>query len=395
MLRQTRWIAWIAAFIYFAQGALGISGIALLLYLRRLEWSISEITEVMSLGALPWVLKILYGFVSDTVPIFGYRRKTYLMLCALISALGWVFLSAGAEDRGLILCFLLIANLGFAATDVTVDGLIVEHSTAVSSHIYQSIAWGFRSAGAILSSLAGGWLAAHWPARDVFILSVILALSVFAVSFFIREKKWPGAPFEKKLDPFRKCMELVKTSNLRWMMILFVIIALPSTFGLPFFFFMNEKLGFHETFLGLLGSLGWFGAMLGSIIYLRWLKKLNPKKILNWAICLNCANILGALLVFDTRSAFVLLFIGGIIGCITILPMVSAAAALTRHSGIESMMFAILMSIYNSGQIFFGFSGGKLYHWIGLYPLIVISAVVSLTGLIFVRRLDFGRAAKV
>ncbi len=36
------------------------------------------------------VIKPLYGFISDSVPLFGYRRRSYLVLCGLIgmSALG-------------------------------------------------------------------------------------------------------------------------------------------------------------------------------------------------------------------------------------------------------------------------------------------------------------------
>ena len=36
------------------------------------------------LGAAPWVVKPLYGFLSDTVPIFGYRRRSYLIICGLL-----------------------------------------------------------------------------------------------------------------------------------------------------------------------------------------------------------------------------------------------------------------------------------------------------------------------
>ena len=36
------------------------------------------------IGAAPWVVKPLYGFLSDTVPIFGYRRRSYLIICGLL-----------------------------------------------------------------------------------------------------------------------------------------------------------------------------------------------------------------------------------------------------------------------------------------------------------------------
>jgi hypothetical protein len=41
-------------------------------------------TGYMSLIILPWSIKILYGLISDNVPIFGYRRKSYVIMMGVI-----------------------------------------------------------------------------------------------------------------------------------------------------------------------------------------------------------------------------------------------------------------------------------------------------------------------
>ena len=45
---------------------------------------VTQVAIVTSLGAAPWVVKPVYGFLSDTVPIFGYRRRSYLIICGLL-----------------------------------------------------------------------------------------------------------------------------------------------------------------------------------------------------------------------------------------------------------------------------------------------------------------------
>ncbi len=45
---------------------------------------IAQVAIVSGLGAAPWVVKPVYGFLSDTVPIFGYRRRSYLIICGLL-----------------------------------------------------------------------------------------------------------------------------------------------------------------------------------------------------------------------------------------------------------------------------------------------------------------------
>jgi hypothetical protein len=42
-------------------------------------------TGYMSIIAMPWSIKICYGFISDNVPIAGTRRKSYVVLMGLLS----------------------------------------------------------------------------------------------------------------------------------------------------------------------------------------------------------------------------------------------------------------------------------------------------------------------
>jgi len=387
--RPTRDVAWLAALVYFTQGALGIAGIALPLYLRALGWSIGEITTVVSIVAFPWVLKVIYGLLSDCVPLFGYRRKSYLVLFAVIASAGWVCLVIFPAGKAWIMIALILANVGFAATDVITDGLIVEHSRGYSSHIYQSIAWGSRSVGAIVSGVTGGWLAAHWEPAHVFLLTALLPFIVFLIAFRIHDHKVTHRPFVSAVEPFKQCLRLLLVPNMKWFILVLVIATISQSFAIPFFFYMKESLGFKETFLGLLASIAWSGAAIGSFLYAKWLSKVNLKLILTWSIVINSVNILGTLLIVNVPSAAVVVFIGGVMGCITLLPIMSASAILTHHSGVEGSLFAILMSIFNFSQIVFGFLGGKLFPVVGLWPLIVGSSLLSLTALFPLHKIQF------
>lgn len=392
MVKSVRQIAFLTGVVYFTQGALGIAGIALPLYLRSLGWSISHITAIGSFVAFPWVLKILYGLVSDTYPVFGYRRKSYLLLCAIISAMGWFLLSFLPAKTIWIAAFLFIANLGFAATDVVTDGLVVEYSTAQASPIFQSIAWGARSLGAFMSGAIGGWLAGHWSYGHVFRLTILLPCLVAMTALMIDEEKQNKKIFNSAIVPIKRCFKLLLSSNLRWLMGLLSIISVSASFGVPLFFYMKEDLRFGEEFMGILTSLGWGGAIIGSLIYLKWLKNINPKKVLSWAIAMSCLNIMSAVFIRGSISAIIVITVGGVLGCLTIVPMMAAAANLTHKTGVEGTLFAILMSWYNLGQIFFGFIGGKVHAIIGLYPLIIASGLLVLSGFICVQNLVFGES---
>lgn len=39
---------------------------------------------VETITALPWTVKPLYGFITDSFPILGMRRRPYLILSGLL-----------------------------------------------------------------------------------------------------------------------------------------------------------------------------------------------------------------------------------------------------------------------------------------------------------------------
>ncbi len=393
MDKPVRQIAVLAGVVYFTQGALGIAGIALPLYLRSLNWSVSQIAMISSVAAFPWIFKIIYGLISDTFPIFGYRRKSYLFLCSVVSMSGWLFLVILPPKMSFICMSMALTNFGFAAVDVVTDGLIVEHSRGPLNSFFQSVAWGSRSAGSLLSGFIGGWLASHWAPQPVFLMTMCLPMLVMICVPFIRESKHERAPFSSLREPLVRCLSLIRTGSMRTYILVLISLAVGSSFGMPFFFYLKETLGFSETFLGLLTSLGWGGAMAGSLVYFKFLRKIPQERVLMFAILINALNIFSTLLIHHSWSAIILITIGGFMGCISMLTIMTASAALTHRSGVEGTFFAILMGFFNMGQIAAGYFGGRLYPHLGLAPLIWITGCLSMTGLLFARWVKFERVS--
>ena len=43
-----------------------------------------DVQTIQAFTFLPWSLKIVYGLISDNFPIYGSRRKSYLLIGALL-----------------------------------------------------------------------------------------------------------------------------------------------------------------------------------------------------------------------------------------------------------------------------------------------------------------------
>jgi MFS family permease len=310
-------------------------------------------------------------------------------LASLLCLGAWVGFSFLPEHPGLIYLFALVANTGFAITDVVTDALIVENSTESNTRSYQSLAWGFRSFGAVLGGVTGGWLAQYVPYQWVFGLTALLPLTtLFAVVSI------PEAPHHPKREetaflwtPIFEGLRALFQGDFKWFSGYILVGSFSASFSTPFFFFLKEKLTFSESFLGTLSSLTWLGAIAGCFLYGKLFGKLSLKTGLRIAVWLNTLNILSTYLVVNHSSATLLSLLGGVLAYLSLLPLMGAAALLSRQKGMEGSLFALLMSVNNLGQIVSAFMGAKLFAIIGLKLLIFYSALIGLCGLFFVGRL--------
>lgn len=53
-------------------------------YKTKLGLEPGYIATLGSFTGLPWSIKLLYGMISDNVPLFGTKRKSYVILMGLL-----------------------------------------------------------------------------------------------------------------------------------------------------------------------------------------------------------------------------------------------------------------------------------------------------------------------
>jgi hypothetical protein len=87
--------------VYFAYGALGLIDVTRDLWIKEsLSFTPSQLAGIGVWLTLPWTVKMVFGELVDTVPIFGSQRKSYILIGALLMATGLLIL-AGAAGRWL------------------------------------------------------------------------------------------------------------------------------------------------------------------------------------------------------------------------------------------------------------------------------------------------------
>jgi hypothetical protein len=69
------------AFQYFNQGCKALLSLAVKDYFKEyLQLEPGHTAVLQSFISFPWSIKLFYGIISDNLPIFGFKRKSYVIL---------------------------------------------------------------------------------------------------------------------------------------------------------------------------------------------------------------------------------------------------------------------------------------------------------------------------
>jgi MFS family permease len=106
------------------------------------------------LTSIPWSFKLIYGFLSDVLPIGGLRRKPYFALGYAIHSACYLMLATMATPSVPTLSVLLFtATVGQIMADVMADTLVVERAKSEIGDCkgqLQATCYAVRFAGSVL-----------------------------------------------------------------------------------------------------------------------------------------------------------------------------------------------------------------------------------------------------
>lgn len=376
------------ALVYFVQGVTGLSNLALSFYLKDdLALSPAEIAFVTSAGTFPWLIKPLYGFASDSFPLFGYRRRSYMAVCGLAGCAGWAALATVASTKATVIGGLLLSSVGVAMADVVVDSVVVERvreeqDPSLEGSL-QSLSWGARAVGSIAAGFWGGALVEEYGPRFVFSVTAFLPLLVTLVSLVLEEErisdKEASAGVAQALEQAKRQASLMWSAVRRreiWSPTAFLFLwqATPSA-PQAMFFFQTERLGFTPEFLGRVQLATAFASLAGVVLFNTQLQAKPLRTVFLWSALVGTALSLTQLLLVTGMSesmgipneAFAVAdsVALAVVGQVAFMPVLVLAARVCPE-GVEATLFALLMSICNSGAVSSGFLGGQLTDTLGV-----------------------------
>jgi len=371
------------AAIYFVQGITepnaGIANQPIFFLLKDgLHLTAAGTATFMAIVAVAWNIKPLYGLTSDFFPLFGYRRKSYLILTSALAAGAWFLLGSQPDYAyGPTLLILAVCGLGLAFSDVLCDAVMVETGKPLGmTGRFQAVQWGSINTASVLAGIGGGWLSQNVSYQRTFLfVSGFPLISLVATAFCVHETR---ARYDREV--VRQTARAVHSaigSRPLWVAAAFIFLwNFSPSFGVPLEYHMVDKLGFSKIFLGTLDSLSSAAAILGATIFGKICQRLSMRRLLHLSVGIGVATAFAYWGLVGRWSAIALTIGNGMVTMIASLATFDLAARSCPDKA-EGTFFAALMSIANIGTAGSQFLGGKLYDWLGLNPLILVSGLAT------------------
>lgn len=334
--------------LYFTQGTvLGYFASLNALYLLKHGLDMTAVGVFSSIALIPFMIKILFGMLSDRFNFWGLGyRKPYILIGLLVQfacLLAVPAIDPGKHYWGFVgLAFLL--QMGMAFYDTCTDGLALDVTPEHEKGMLQGFMVGGRSIGVIVASSAAGIIAeTSWP--WVFYFLAILTLLPIPLLFFIHEAQ-KGEDERFNWAAFKAFKQVPVLAAAGAGLIIFLVVVGANQLVNPAF---TDRFGMDLSTAGLMTTLWGVGCVIGAMAGGYILDKAGDRASI-WVtmVAVAAAMVLIALAPTLPLAFVVAVFFGMAYGAGQAIYF--ALAMRYTLPSIAASMYAILMAVTNVGQ---------------------------------------------
>ena len=378
-------IAWGLFATSFSQ--LGVIGLYPFRFLLKdhLGLDATMVALFTQLANLPWNVKIFAGLVADGVPIFGTRRRHYLILSSV--AAGGLWLAVGMV-RPAYLPLLIMAtamNVALVFASTVSGGLLVQAGQ-------ENRATGRLSALRVIATniaMLGTPLGALLAARVIEMSAVVAAIPMFLLAGMAWLLLHEGSPAKRDPRVWRNMgaqLRNVFRSRTLWVAagLLFLVQFAPG-FVTPLFYYQTNTLKFSEDFIGLLALISALSGAAGGFLYGYFCQRYRLRTLLYGSIIVTALAALMYLYYDSWKLAMVIEGAYAFVWYLAQLPLYDLAARATPK-GSEALGYSLIVSAWNWGLFVSDITGSWLFdhHGWSFKQLVWLNAITTAVVLVVV-----------
>ena len=329
---------------------------------------------------LAWYFKPFFGIVVDAFPLFGTRRRSYMILGAGLGTISWAALYFTPHQYHKLLWVCIAIDFCMVITSTVVGGFMVEAAQAsASSARLTSVRNAVEQFGILVSGPAAGFLGSIAFGWTTAACGGVLFLIVPMAVWFLQEER-KTVPTQQLLDNAGKQLSKIAKAKTMWAAAGFMALFYTAP-GLATAVFYKQQNDLHLNTQGqgylqfLSGACGVIAALVYGIY---GAKRFNLRTLLLWSVGFGTAANLGYLFYSSVGNARLIESFNGFGYTLAEVAMMDLAVRATPF-GNEALGFSLMMSVRNFclfGSDWFGSKLLDAYH-LQFNTLVIANAVMS------------------
>jgi Major Facilitator Superfamily len=333
-------------------------------------------------ASLAWYFKPLVGVLTDSFPVFGTRRTSYLLISTGLAVLAWSGLYFTPHEYHRLLWVTTGVNISMMVASTTVGAYMVEIAQAFSgSGRLVAIRNAVEQVCLIISGPAAGFLARVAFGWTAAVCGGVMFVIVPVALIFMREPPQEAVSSIYVAKPIEEIARLAKAKYV-WaaagLMALFYVAPGLST---ALFYKQQNDLHLDTQGQGTLQLLGATAGIIGAASYAFLCRRLNLRLLLMAGLAMATFGSLGYLFYSTVPNAQKIEAFNGFCYALAELAIMDLAIRATP-TGSEAFGFSLLMSVRNFALFGTDWVGSALIdraHWSFTSVVVTDAATTAIT----------------
>ncbi|CDW88633.1 UNKNOWN [Stylonychia lemnae] len=399
----------------------------------------AELSLFNSIINFVWILKPIFGFISDSYPIFGSRRKSYLILFSALQAVFWIILGLWVTNLWQAILVKTMINICTNFQNLVGEAIMVEASrkkdekdeanndnssersssqssvakydnknAATNVSIYLSLT-AFSS---LISSYLGGKLLEYISTRDFFMITSVISGFALCSGIILYEQPCTQINGQENQALIKVTFLQLARENIKkiWkylkipfiykpLIFIFLVVLAPGVDD-PFYYFQTNVLNFSPGDLAILNLMSSLANLCGIWMYRFFFRNVQFKKMIFFTTISFAAVQISKMLLIEQYTHYIGLsplvynyiiqFLYTIINELHLMPIMVLAVKMSPKQ-VEASFYQFIMAVINLGYLISYQLGGLLTWALGitahnfqnLWILIVIATAFPVVTLLF------------
>ncbi|MBI1271678.1 MFS transporter [bacterium] len=375
----------------FACAQFGIVGQPVQYFLMDgLKMNAADISFIMSVLMIPWIIKPIYGLISDSIPFLGYHRKSYLVIASLLASAAFLLMGLFCSLSMIISC-LTAAAAGMAVSTALMVAVAVDRGRddGQTREYFRIQECGYYFTNIFVVIGAGYLCHIASPVQSLKMAALIAAACALALSLITAVKldearDARGGDLSGKI---RNIFSALTSSRILYILLLTCLWNFTLAYGASLYYHESKTLLFEQSLIGQLSAWMSFGTLTGALIYNKLVKGLSNMRQSIVTATLLVISVLAYSFLNTPISAMLIELLHGFANMFAVLTIYGLASDVCKK-GAEASTMSLVVCVLNLSTSFALFLGGQLFTYVlgsNYNLLVMIASLPPALSLIFIK----------